>query len=173
MLTEFQYLELAAATSEVPAPIARAMELGAALAVSVSGGKDSMVMLRHVTALHRRYGWKGEIYAIFAELGRIEWSGVTEHIRQACDRLGIRLIVVQRQKGGMIDRWRERYETLKAEGNTKPFWSSSAQRYCTSDLKRTPIDAYLRSHQLVVCATGIRAQESASRAKQPIFKIQD
>lgn len=98
-------------------------------------------------------------------------SGVTEHIRQACDRLGIRLVVVQRQKGGMIDRWRERYETLKAEGNTKPFWSSSAQRYYTSDLKRTPIDAYLRSHQLVVCATGIRAQESTNRAKQPVFKM--
>jgi 3'-phosphoadenosine 5'-phosphosulfate sulfotransferase (PAPS reductase)/FAD synthetase len=170
MLTELQDLGITAAT-DVPATIARAMELGAAIVVSVSGGKDSMAMLQHVTALHRLYKWKGEIYAIFAELGRIEWSGVLEHIRQVCDRLEIRLVVVQRQKGGMIDRWRERYQTLKAEGNTKPFWSSSAQRYCTSDLKRTPIDAYLRSHQLVVCATGIRAQESTNRAKQPVFKI--
>lgn len=78
--------------------------------------------------------------------------------------MGIRLEVVQRAKGDMVQRWQERMEQL--EGTGKPFWSSSANRYCTSDLKRDPINKHLRDYPFIVSAEGLRAQESSARAKK-------
>lgn len=57
---------------QTPSAIKQAMEMVAALAISISGGKDSDAMLRHLVALHRAQGWKGELFAITADLGRIE-----------------------------------------------------------------------------------------------------
>ena len=90
----------------------KALDLGAALAISVSGGKDSDAMLRHLTALHQSQGWTGQLFAITADLGRIEWSGTLEHIQSVCAELGVTLVVVRRQKGSMIDRWDERRQVL-------------------------------------------------------------
>ena len=63
--------------ASVPAAVQQALDLGAALAVSVSGGKDSDAMLRHLTALHQSQGWTGQLFAITADLGRIEWPGTS------------------------------------------------------------------------------------------------
>ena len=119
------------------------MEMGAALAISISGGKDSDAMLRHLVALHRIQGWKGELFAITADLGRIEWPGTLEHMQATCNQLNIELIIVRRQKGSMIDRWEERRQTLMKQQSVKaiapefsselgiqkegdkPFWSSN------------------------------------------------
>ena len=98
--------------ASVPAAVQQALDLGAALAVSVSGGKDSDAMLRHLTALHQSQGWTGQLFAITADLGRIEWPGTLEHIQGVCAELGVALIVVRRQKGSMIDRWNERRQVL-------------------------------------------------------------
>lgn len=139
-------------------------------------------MLRHLVRLHRKEGWAGELLAITADLGRIEWPGTLEHIQAVCEELGVALVVVRRAKGGMIDRWDERRTVLKGqqseaeaiasgqEGN-KPFWSSSAARYCTKELKTAEVDRYLRQFDLVVCAVGIRADESSSRAKKPHYQV--
>ena len=48
----------------LPQAVQRALDAGAALAVSVSGGKDSDAMLRHLVALHSSHQWKGELFAI-------------------------------------------------------------------------------------------------------------
>ncbi|MBE9064061.1 hypothetical protein [cf. Phormidesmis sp. LEGE 11477] len=42
----------------LPQAVQRALDAGAAPAVSVSGGKDAM--LRHLVALHSSHQWKGE-----------------------------------------------------------------------------------------------------------------
>lgn len=52
-----------------------------------------------------------------------------------------------------------------------PWAPSSDNRYCTSDLKRGPSDQALRANQLVVNAMGLRAKESADRARRPRFAI--
>jgi len=96
----------------IPAAAQQALYLGAALAVSVSGGKDSDAMLRYLTKLHQSQGWIGQLFAITADLGRIEWSGTLEHIQSVCNELDVTLIVVRRQKGSMIDRWNERRQVL-------------------------------------------------------------
>ena len=185
--------------TSVPAAVQQALDLGAAMAVSVSGGKDSDAMLRHLTALHQSQGWTGQLFAITADLGRIEWPGTLEHIQSICAKLGVTLVTVRRQKGSMIDRWDERRQVLISqqeaeegaiarckedsnsdllaiaplqEGN-KPFWSSSTARYCTKEMKTAEVDRYLRRFNAVVCAVGIRAEESSSRAKKPHFQVRN
>ncbi|MEM6452522.1 MAG: phosphoadenosine phosphosulfate reductase family protein [Cyanobacteria bacterium P01_D01_bin.105] len=176
---------------KIPLAIEQAMKMGAALAISISGGKDSDAMLRHLVALHRAEEWKGELFAITADLGRIEWPGTLEHMQATCNQLNIELVVVRRQKGSMIDRWEERRQTLmkqqdmdaitpefssglriQKEGD-KPFWSSSAARYCTKELKTAEVDRYLRRFKSVVCAVGIRTEESSSRARKPHYQVRN
>jgi 3'-phosphoadenosine 5'-phosphosulfate sulfotransferase (PAPS reductase)/FAD synthetase len=163
----------------IPSAILQAMKLGAALAISVSGGKDSDALLRYLAKLHKEQRWSGEVFAITADLGRIEWPGTLEHIQAVCHELDMPLVVVRRSKGGMIERWDERRQTLIAQQVTnqkegdKPFWSSSAARYCTKELKTAQVDQYLRQFGAVVCAVGIRAEESSSRAKKPHFQVRN
>lgn len=176
---------------KTPSAIEQAMEMGAALAISISGGKDSDAMLRHLVALHRTREWKGKLFAITADLGRIEWPGTLEHMQATCNQLNIELVIVRRQKGSMIDRWEERRQTLmkqqdvdaiapefsselgiQKEGD-KPFWSSSAARYCTKELKTAEVDRYLRRFKSVVCAVGVRAEESSSRARRPHYQVRN
>ncbi|NJM98022.1 MAG: phosphoadenosine phosphosulfate reductase family protein [Phormidesmis sp. RL_2_1] len=148
-------------------------------------------MLRHLIALHRTQGWEGKLFAITADLGRVEWPGTLEHMQAACNQLNVELVIVRRQKGGMIDRWEERRQTLikrqdadaiasqfsselgvQKEGD-KPFWSSSTARYCTKELKTAEVDRYLRRFKSVVCAVGIRAEKSSSRAKKPHYQVRN
>lgn len=167
-------------------------------------------MLRYLAELHQSQRWTGELFAITADLGRIEWPGTLEHIQSICAELGVKLVVVRRQKGSMIDRWDERRQVLikqqqaeqeviarcredsiklsaitlrredsnplvnasLKEGN-KPFWSSSTARYCTKEMKTAEVDRYLRRFNAVVCAVGIRAEESISRAQKPHFRVRN
>src|SRR5260370_17330214 len=50
---------------------------------------------------------------------------------------------------------------------------SPQYRQCTSDLKRGPIDKFIRSlpHKVIVNCTGIRAEESVNRSKQTPWKF--
>lgn len=184
-LSLFQPKATTQSNKDIPTAIQQALGMGAALAISVSGGKDSDAMLRYLIATHRTQQWTGELFAITADLGRIEWPGTIEHIQAVCEQLNIRLVVVRRKKGGMIERWDERrqvlvkqqQETTKAiaqskEGD-KPFWSSSTARYCTKEMKTAEVDRYLRRFRTVVCAVGIRAEESNSRSKKPHFQIRN
>jgi len=149
----------------IPQIIGRALEMGAALVVSISGGRDSQAMLKLLVQEYRRRCWQGELFAVHAHLGRAEWKESLPMCYKICDQYEIPLIVVKRDKGDLVDRWQERMETLK--GENKPHWSSASARYCTSDLKRTPINKHLRKLPFLVCAVGLRADESVSRAKQP------
>ena len=56
-------------------------------------------------------------------------------------------------------------------GPDTPFWPTNANRYCSGDLKRTPIDKDLRRFRLVISLEGIRAAESDSRAEKSPFSI--
>ncbi len=187
----------------VPATIAKAMSLGATLAISVSGGgKDSTAMLR---ALVRQFPqWKDQMVVIFADLGRSEWLGVTEYLHRLCAELGLELQVTRREKGALMDRFHERFETIKSDGNqvpwvsssqnrycqsstkitpldgllrrvgAKPWVSSSVNRYCQSDTKIAPINGTLRDYKgIVICAIGIRAEESPHRAKEPAYAVRN
>lgn len=157
-----------------PEPIRAALEEGAALAISMSGGKDSLAMATALVEQVDREGWPGEVYAIHSDLGRMEWGGYESehhwlstlgHVRSQAQRLGLPLVVVRREDRDLLGHIQARRERLAEQGRDQPFWPSPASRYCTSDLKRAVIDKYLRRHDFVVCAMGIRREESARRAK--------
>jgi len=155
----------------LPAPIAAALDEGAALAISISGGKDSQAMALALVALHRERGWTGDLFCITADLGSIEWPETAAHVQKIADLCGVPLVTVARKRGSMVERWVQRGETTQAkDGQGRP-WSDANNRFCTSELKRDPIDTYLRRYQHVVCAVGIRAQESDGRDKQPTHLV--
>ncbi|MEM7529062.1 MAG: phosphoadenosine phosphosulfate reductase family protein [Pseudomonadota bacterium] len=133
---------------------------GAVFYVSHSGGKDSQAMYaalsRHVPA--------DQIVVVHADLGEIEWKGVQDHIRST---IAHDLNVVRAPKT-FFDMVRRR----AASRPDVPAWPSSAQRQCTSDLKRGPIHTFIRRDMkrrgvtLALNCTGLRSEESPARSKR-------
>lgn len=151
---------------QIPDTIKKALDMGAKLAISISGGKDSQAMLN---LLVHSFGLADCAFAIHADLGRAEWKQTPAHVERTAQDAGVALVVVRREKGDLLDRFQER--RAKLEGTGKPFWASAAARYCTSDLKRNPIDKFLRSFELVISCEGIRADESPARARKAPVEV--
>lgn len=148
----------------LPPQIKKLLSQGATLAISISGGKDSQALLIALAHAYKVNKWRGNIFAIHSDLGRAEWSMSLDHVKAMCERAGIELIVCRREQGDLQDQIEQR--AAKLEGTGKPFWPSSAARYCTSDQKRGPIDKVLRQFDCVISAEGMRAEESAARAEK-------
>lgn len=152
--------------------IVGALDRGAALVVSISGGKDSQAMAKVLASAHAAHGWSGPIELVHADLGRIEWPQTAGHVERIASDLGLPLTVVRRLDGkgewDMIARWRMRAETLLAQGKQARPWSDANNRFCTAEMKRGPIDKLLRHYPLVISAEGLRADESRARATKSI-----
>lgn len=137
----------------VPEEITQLIKDGAIFYCSHSGGKDSQVMYTRL----RQVIPENQLVVIHANLGEVEWSGVIDHIH----RYVTHPIHVVKAKKTFL-------EMVEARGK----WPSAAYRQCTSDLKRNPIFKYIRNDLKVRGATlavncmGLRAAESASRAKR-------
>jgi len=144
---------------------------GAALVLSVSGGKDSDAMTHHLLDLRQSEGWTGDVMMVHADLGaRVEWHQTPDYVRDLAQRKGVPLHVVRWQHVDLIDRIWQRYH----KDPSRPCWPSSQMRYCTSDLKRGPISRWLRNtfpSGNVICAMGLRAEESSARAKRQTFRL--
>ncbi|MEM9091798.1 MAG: hypothetical protein AAGC93_24040, partial [Cyanobacteria bacterium P01_F01_bin.53] len=121
----------------IPEFIQQILVADATLAISVSGGKDSDAMLRYLAEAAQQYDWQGDLFALFCDLGRIEWAGVQTHLRQVCEDLNLPLVKLY-PKRTMLEEWQHRYETILARQEEKPFWSSSAARFCTKHEKTQP-----------------------------------
>ncbi len=158
-----------------------AITAGAAVAVGVSGGKDSqaaaIATLLHLNAI----GHTGPRILIHADLGIVEWNDSLPVCRNIAADLGVDLITVRRKAGGLMERWesrwassQRRYENLETV-TLVPCWSTPAMRFCTSELKTHVIVADLKRRfrgMPIINVTGIRADESASRALQPVASQQ-
>lgn len=149
------------------------------ISVSTSGGKDSADLLATIVSLADQQGFPRErIVAVHADLGRMEWAGTKDVARAQCEQYGIRLEVVKRPQGDLLDHVRTRHQTLVAQGKPEaPAWFSSAARYCTSDHKRSQIfkvwtalvrevkAAKGKTHRVrILDCQGLRAEESPARA---------
>jgi 3'-phosphoadenosine 5'-phosphosulfate sulfotransferase (PAPS reductase)/FAD synthetase len=145
--------------------IKRAIEKGGKIYSSISGGKDGQAMTK--TLVKNGFQIEGLIHA---DLGRVEWKESMGMCEKLSQEFNVPLHIVRRTDGrDMIDHWKHRLNQLKGTG--KPFWSSANERYCTSDLKRDPIDKFFRNcgNDLIISCEGIRAQESKKRAaKKPL-----
>lgn len=137
------------------------IDRGALFVINHSAGKDSQAM----TVVLRRMVPEHQLVVIHADLGRIEWAGNIDHIRETIGDLP--LIVCKNENKdffGMVEH--------------RGMFPSAGQRQCTSDLKRGPIEREIRRYLkrnprfngLVVNCMGIRADESPARAKKEPFK---
>jgi len=157
-----------------PIPVDRFLYLvrkrNALVVVNHSGGKDSQAMYLYLT---RDLGVPREqIRVVHADLPGADWPGTLDHVKKTVDE---KVKVVRAKfKDGMV---KELYDYV---AKRKKF-PSSAQRYCTSDLKTSPINAWIRQalcernglpkrcevpktgQRIVISAMGMRAQESHNR----------
>ena len=142
---------------------------GALVVLNDSGGKDSQAMRIVVRDLVPR----DQVVVVHASLGEVEWPGALEHAKAGAERDGFPFIVAKAVKTffEMVER---RYAVRP--GPNSSCWPSAANRQCTSDLKRGPIEREVRrvmkerGLQSVVTCMGIRAEESPKRAKLDVLK---
>lgn len=156
---------------------AQALANNAVVAIGTSGGKDSGAAAIQTMRFLDRIGHAGTRLLIHADLGLIEHTDSLPHCEKLADFLQIPLIIVQRKKGGLIERWEERwasnwrrYCNLKCVTVISPS-SSSIWKFCTSETKVQPITQELTRQfpkQQIINVVGIRREESAERAKRPI-----
>lgn len=131
-------------------------EHGSSLAfvVNHSGGKDSTRMLGFV----RRRFPESPTYAVMADTGFEHQNPISaaEFAHQRCAEFGLELAVVRNTK-------RTYLEMVEQRG----MFPSAQYRQCTSDLKRGPIEKYIRTlpHRVIVNCIGIRAEESNARSR--------
>jgi 3'-phosphoadenosine 5'-phosphosulfate sulfotransferase (PAPS reductase)/FAD synthetase len=146
-----------------PQKIGELVARGALFVENHSGGKDSQAMhlkLREIVPKEQRV-------IVHADLGRVEWAGALAHIEATTD-------------GEPIHVCRARRDLLQVVGERGMF-PSPANRWCTSDLKRGPIEKVIRhltyarkaaghpAWNLVVNCEGLRAEESTKRKKMKPF----
>lgn len=156
------------------------LSANAPVAIGVSGGKDSVAAafatIEHLDAI----GHTGPRVLIHADLGdpdprmNVEWSDSLPTCERLAGRLGVELLVVRRPAGGMMARWQKRqsnnhrrYANLSCVKIILP-WSTPKMRFCTSELKSSPMAAALVKRfpgQTIVSACGVRRDESKERSK--------
>jgi 3'-phosphoadenosine 5'-phosphosulfate sulfotransferase (PAPS reductase)/FAD synthetase len=134
------------------------------IVINTSGGKDSQAMMDHVVGLARAAGVLDRVIAVHADLGRVEWKGTTELVKEQCAHYGLRLEIVRREKGDLLDQ-------IEARG----MFPDSSNRYCTSDQKRDQVaklhtrlvaESGLDRKVRILNCMGLRAEESPARAKK-------
>jgi 3'-phosphoadenosine 5'-phosphosulfate sulfotransferase (PAPS reductase)/FAD synthetase len=146
----------------LPDEIRDLIESGAIFYCSHSGGKDSQAMYARL----RQVIPDNQLVVVHANLGEVEWPGVVDHIRRYVTH-PFHIVRANKTFLGMVE--------------ARGMWPSAAYRQCTSDLKRGPIFKFIRNDlkergaTIAVNCMGLRAAESASRAKrEPLrYNIQE
>lgn len=131
------------------------------LVINFSGGKDSCAMLAYLCENYPRVtkhlvmadtGWEH-----VGKPGR--WPGAIEWSEGIAAMFGMPLHVVRNPN-----------KTLITMAQRRGKFPGMKQRQCTSDLKRGPVNTWIRRNikdPVVVSAMGMRAEESTGRAKLP------
>jgi 3'-phosphoadenosine 5'-phosphosulfate sulfotransferase (PAPS reductase)/FAD synthetase len=149
----------------------------AAVAIGVSGGKDSvacaLAVARHLDAI----GHNGPRILVHSDLGRVEWKDSGPACERLAAHLGWELLTVRRQAGDMLARWEKRwsnnvrrYRDLSCVRLILP-WSTPSMRFCTSELKGALINSALNNRfptHNIISVTGVRRQESSARSKMAV-----
>lgn len=141
---------------------------GALFVCNHSGGKDSQaMMIKLLETVPVR-----QLLVVHATLSEMEWPGALEHAEQQANAAGATFIVAKATKT-LLDMVEHRFATRPEV----PSWPSASYRQCTSDLKRGPIEREIRrfakanGFSLIVNCMGLRAEESHSRAKASVSKL--
>lgn len=123
------------------------------LVINFSGGKDSSAMLAYICE-----NWPAvKKHVVMADTGW-EYQDAIAWSRSIVGRFGLDLHVVRNPN-------KDFFQMVERRGK----FPSPAQRQCTSDLKRGPIQTWIRNNvtdRVVVNCMGLRAEESPARAKK-------
>ncbi|MGH8159289.1 MAG: phosphoadenosine phosphosulfate reductase family protein [Rhodanobacter sp.] len=155
-------------TINVPAHVRELIDAGALFVANHSGGKDSQSLLIKLLEIIPR----DQLLVVHASLGEAEWEGALEHAQNQADAAGLPFIVARAVKT-FFEMVEHRFAVRP--GPNSPCWPSAANRQCTSDLKRGPIEREVRRYakarglKKIVSCLGMRAQESPGRAKRAPF----
>ena len=147
------------------------IERGALVFVSHSGGKDSQAMYSHLMATVPA----AQVVVVHANLGAVEWSGVMDHIKANTSHPlnVVRAVWKDGTEKTLLNMVERRHA---ARPDVAP-WPSPQYRQCTSDLKRGPIQKFIRAEMkrrgatLAINAMGFRAEESSARAKRSTWSL--
>lgn len=126
------------------------------IVINFSGGKDSTALLAYV----RENFPQVPTHVVMADTGW-EHTDAVEWATDIVARFGLVLHVVRNES-----------KTLLEMAERRGKFPGMAQRQCTSDLKRDPINRWIRQNvkdPVVVSAMGLRAAESCGRAKLPML----
>lgn len=164
------------ALSTIPA-IEELLRNGAAVAIGVSGGKDSQAAAFTTFEHLDRIGHAGPRLLIHADLGSVEWRESLPTCERLASFLRAQLVVVRRKQGGLMEQWETRwrsnvtrYESLNTV-TLVPCWSTPRMRFCTSGQKTSQIHSYLKRRFKglpIISVTGVRREESRQRAHAEI-----
>jgi 3'-phosphoadenosine 5'-phosphosulfate sulfotransferase (PAPS reductase)/FAD synthetase len=152
------------------------------IVVNSSAGKDSQAMLDLVVEMADAEGVRDRVVVVHCDLGRVEWKGTRELAEEQARHYGLRVIVVKRRQGDLLEHVKQRHAKLMADCSEASPWPSSKARYCTSDHKRGQVATVLTKLSKEAAAAkpgrvrilnclGMRAAESAPRAKLLPFKL--
>ncbi len=164
----------------LPPAMLEAIAAGAWVVFNLSGGKDSSAAMFTVNPLLDALGHPRERrLALHADLGRAEWDETPATVEDLAALAGLPLTIVRRAAGDLFDRWgkrfangKARYEALETYNLIGP-WSSSALRFCTSEMKAHVIGPHLARTlrgATIVNVLGLRRDESPARARTPEWK---
>ena len=136
------------------AEIRRLIAAGFVFVLNHSGGKDSQAMyLRLAPLVPAR-----QLIVVHAILHEVDWEGIPEHI-EATTHHPVYYVAAGK--------------SLLSMAETRGKFPSPVYRQCTSDLKRGPVETFIRRYLLqhpelqgqVVNCMGLRAEESSARSK--------
>jgi DNA sulfur modification protein DndC len=131
-----------------------------AFVVNISGGKDSIRMLGRVRELYPNH----PTFVVMADTGfeHVRPISAEAWSRQQAARFDLPFAVVRNPN-----------KTYLQMVERRRMFPSPTTRQCTSDLKRGPVDTFIRSlgYKVIVNCTGIRSEESSQRSKQNPWKI--
>lgn len=177
----------AAAGSIHLAEVGRLRELvtrGALVVANHSGGKDSQAMLDLLATEVP----PEQLAVLHADLAEVEWEGTMEHARDHAKALGLAFHTAKAKMGrevaerlgvpvGSPKTFLDMVESRRLARPGEPCFPSAKHRQCTSDLKRGPLDSAIMrlaaesGRSLIVSAMGLRAKESSSRSKLPVWSF--
>lgn len=126
------------------------------LVINFSGGKDSSAMLAYLCEKYPDV----KKHVVFANTGW-EHADAVEWCKKIVAMFGLELHEVQSTT-----------KTFLTMVEKRGKFPAMKQRQCTSDLKRDPINKWIKQNitdPVVINCIGIRAEESASRAKKKVL----
>lgn len=153
----------------IPFEVQQLIDAEALFVLNHSGGKDSQAMMIRVLEVVPA----AQLVVVHASLGEAEWPGALELAEQQAKDVGLPFIVARSVKT-FFEMVEHRFKVRP--GPNSPCWPSAANRQCTSDLKRGPIQREVRRYakangfNTIVTCMGLRAAESPGRAKKQPFR---